>query len=91
MALAAVVGQERDQLIHRAVVGRVVNETAFPPSSNQPDPGQVGEVERQRRRRKALTIPDGARIDAFRPRFDEQAKNGQTRFVAQGGKEFGST
>jgi len=41
-ATAAVAGQESDQVVHRGVIGRITDETAFPLPANQARRAQMG-------------------------------------------------
>lgn len=89
MALAAIAGQESNQLIHRPVVGRIMNEATLALAANQPDPAQVRQMEGQRGWCHAQLFADGAGVDPVRAGFDQQAENGQAGFMPQGSEKFG--
>lgn len=76
--LATVTGQESDELIHRRIVGRIVDEAAFPLTPDKPNPGQMREMERGRSGLNTELLSDGAGVDARWPRFDQQAKDGKS-------------
>jgi hypothetical protein len=56
----------------------------------RPNPAEMGQVERQRGRRKAQRFANGAGLEAFRPGLHQGAKDGEARLVTEGGKGFGS-
>src|SRR3990172_7136058 len=82
-ALAAVGGEKGEQFVHRAVVGNVENKPALLPALDQPDPAQVIQVKRERRRINLQLFTNQSRIDSGGTRLDQQAKNGKPRFMPQ--------
>ena len=85
-ALAAILGEIRQQLAHRGIVGGIENETTVLPPADQPDPAQVGKMERERRRRQSQLLADQAGVEAFWTGLDEQTKQDKTRRVSQSGE-----
>lgn len=83
-------GQESYEVIHRFILGRVVDEPALTLSLDEADTAQVREVEGKRGVRYAKLLTNGAGIDTVRASLDQQAENGETGFMTQSSEKFGS-
>ena len=86
--MAAVRGEEAQQVVHLRVVGGVEDEALLLPPLDEPDAAQVGQVEGERRRREADLLADGAGRHARRARLDEDPEYGEAGLVSERGKEF---
>jgi hypothetical protein len=84
--LAAVIGEEADQRVHRRVVGAIDDEAAFLPALRQTGAGQAGEVKRQRRRRQLELFADRTRRHSRRAGLHQQAEDGKPGFLREGRK-----
>lgn len=74
LALAAIAGQKGNQLVHGWILGGVTDEATFLLATDQPDPTQVGKVERQGRRRQTQLLSDRTGDDLSGPASTSRRK-----------------
>jgi hypothetical protein len=84
--LAAVLGKECDERIHRLVIGAVDDETAFLPTLRKAGTHEPGEMERKRRWRQRELLPDRACGEPGWPHLHQEAENRQAGFLGESGK-----
>jgi hypothetical protein len=86
--LAAVLGKECDERIHRLVIGAVDDEAAFLPALRKAGAHEPGEMERKRRRGQPELLPDRACGEPGGPRLHQETEDGQTGFLGESGKRW---
>ena len=81
LTLAAIIREKCNELVHRLVVGRVVDEAAFLSPANEANTTQMCKVERQSWRWHPELLAYSAGVFAFGAGLDEQAEDGKAGIV----------
>jgi hypothetical protein len=86
--MTAVRGQVSDERLHRRINRRVNDGAALSARSHQAGVFELGQVERERRRRQTEPLADFACGQALGPALDQQAENVKSRLLGKRGQRF---